>query len=53
MESRTVQLKENCTYHMKYENQIVLFHLGHRNGLDMVGDMEMQKRTASPFRILQ
>lgn len=53
MESRNVQLKENCTYHMKYEKQVLLFHLGHRNGIDMVSASEMSQPKPSPFVILQ
>jgi uncharacterized protein len=33
MEMRTVQVKENCTYHKKFERQLLLFHLGHRGQL--------------------
>lgn len=33
IEMREVQKKENCTYHKKFENQILLFHLGHRSAI--------------------
>lgn len=33
IEMREVQKKENCAYHQRFENQILLFHLGHRSGI--------------------
>jgi uncharacterized protein len=53
MESRTVQLKENCTYHMKYEKQVLLFHLGHRKGIEMISAGDAVRTRLSPFIILQ
>jgi uncharacterized protein len=32
---REVQLKENCEYYQQFEQQILLFHLGHRSSLTM------------------
>jgi len=33
IDNRELQVKENCTYHKKFEEQILLFHLGHREGI--------------------
>jgi radical SAM protein with 4Fe4S-binding SPASM domain len=52
MESRTVQVKENCTYHMKYEKQVLLFHLGHRKGIEMISAGDAVRTRLSPFIIL-
>jgi uncharacterized protein len=43
MEMRTVQMKENCTYHKTFETKILRFHLGHRANIDMT----MPSRTES------
>ena len=32
---RTPQLKENCEYYQQFEQQILLFHMGHRSELTM------------------
>ena len=33
MNRREVQLKENCEYYQKFEQQILLFHMGYRSGM--------------------
>jgi uncharacterized protein len=45
MEMRTVQMKENCTYHKTFESKILKFHLGHRADIDMAvpGPLEVTK----------
>jgi uncharacterized protein len=51
MEMRTVQVKENCTYHKTFETQILRFHLGHRGGIEM-DDALPSAPTRSMFTIL-
>ena len=50
---REVQLKENCEYYQQFEQQILLFHLGHRSELPAAPRVEPQASSAALFPILQ
>jgi radical SAM protein with 4Fe4S-binding SPASM domain len=49
---REVQLKENCEYYQQFEQQILLFHLGHRNGVLRILEPQSQPTSAALFPIL-
>ena len=34
MEGHEQEIKDNCTYHKRFENQLLAFHLGHRDGIE-------------------
>ena len=34
IEGHHQEIKDNCTYHKRFENQLLLFHLGHRDGIE-------------------
>jgi uncharacterized protein len=41
IEMREIQKKENCAYHKQFENQVLLFHLGHRSKTPRSPDRQM------------
>jgi uncharacterized protein len=49
---REVQLKENCEYYQQFEQQILLFHLGHRSELRLAPEARLQTSSAVLFPIL-
>lgn len=34
LEGHEQEIKDNCTYHKRFENQLLLFHLGHREAIE-------------------
>lgn len=52
IDNRTLEVKNNCDYHKRFEQQILLFHLGHRAATAMPPPSIAQARAVGLFPIL-